>query len=589
MHPEREVITGVLPALRGRCFRQQHGEDALAEVPMRLTTAWFIPHRERVVMIFHGTAEVSEFDAQDVACLLIGVQSHAHTRCAAHYRRIFDLRMDKQHGVLHALRDVDLVPAEMLNTLETGNAPSHGALQRNLMRRAQLQAEQGAASAPGAAVLPNAAAFAEEPPRPPRLDELADFVQQQTKLADEQRAALEAMRQHIEITHAALKPPAPARRGPPRPMDAERPDMPDMPCDVDQKLRQAYLHAVQYQDAAPRLDAGASDALRRRVADLHASGESLAGLDLTGADLSGMELRGALLSGALLESADLSDTDLAGATLCGAVLARASLLRTRFAGARLNDANLSLADCDGTDFSDAVLDGCVFESTRLSDCRMQRASVQRAQFRQCRFDKIDFSDATLGDLVFMEQVLRDTDFSRARIRKLAFIQCEIERVSFTQADIVGFGFVETIARHVRFDRASLRKACFVQNSVLDHTDFTHALLSEVNLRHASAKSARFSHARLSQCDLSDACLQAADLQHVKFEHGYLVRTDLRAADLTHADLIGACMRRAKLEGANLREANLFRATLAETSSDQGTQFDGAYLEQAVFHPLARPA
>ena len=602
MHPERDVIAGRLPALRARCFVQRQREDSLAEVPMRLTTAWFIPHRERVVMIFHGAAEVEEFDAQDIACLMIGVELSTQPLPVMDYRRVFDLRTDSKRGALHALRDRDLVPASMLVQNgaqdESMHAPSQSAVQRNLLRGAQLRAEQTAASAHGAAakLALDAIPAAAEPKRPPRLDELAEFVHQQEQQAEKQRAALETMRQRIETKHAASLSQVPARRGPPPPSNTsaclartEQPALRELARAADHKLREAYLHAAHYQDAAPRLDPATADATRRRVAAMYANGESLAGLDLTGADLSGMNLRGAQLSGVLLESADLTGADFSEATLTGAVLVRATLLRARFARAQLTEANLSLAQCEDTDFSDAKLDRSLFEHTPFLRCRLPRASIHRAQFRHCRFDAVDFSEATLADLVFMEQTFHDVSFNQAHIRKLAFIQCRLERASFSAADIVGLGFVETDARGVHFDRASLRKACFVKDSVLTDADFAQARLTEVNLRQVSAQRANFSSARISQCDFSDAYLESADLQGVKLDNGYMARTDLSGANLARADLIGGYLRRANLRGANLCEANLFRANLAETSMDRDTQLDGAYLEQAVLSPLSRPA
>lgn len=602
MHPERCVITGALPALRTRCFVQRQHEDALDEIPMRLTTAWFIPHRERVLMIFHGVADIEEFDAQDIACLLIGAELSTEPRSAANYRRIFDLRMDSKRGVLHALRDRDLVPSSMLAQAngedEAAVAPSQSTLQGNLLRRAHRQVEQVAASAQGAAarLALDAFATAAASTHPPRLEELAEFVEHHEKLAEEQRATLETLRQQIEAKHGERQPERPTRRGPPAPSLAgacsarvERPELRELARAADQKLREAYRHAVQYQDAAPRLDPPAAAAARRRVAAMYANGESLAGLDLTGADLSGMTLRGAQLSGVLLESANLTGTDFSEATLTGAVLARATLVSTRFVGAQLAQANLSLATCEDTDFSEATLDGSLFEHTPFLRCRLQRASVQRAQFRHCRFDTVDFSEARLSDLVFIEQTFHDVRLDKAQIRKLAFIQCSLERVSFSEADMVGFGFVETRASGLHFDRASLRKACFVKDSVLENADFTQARLNEVNFRQVSAQRADFTGARISQCDFSDACLHAANLQGVKLDNGYLVRTDLSGANLACADLIGGYLRRANLRGTSLRAANLFRANLAETSLDHATQFDGAYLEQAVLYPLARSA
>ncbi len=567
---------------------------------MRLTTAWFIPHRERVVMIFHGTVAIEEFDAQDVASLLIGAESSLEARSLAHYRRVFDLRMDRNRGALHALRDCDLMPESMLvqaeDTSEANAAPTRGALQRNLLHRAQQEADRVAVSARSLSgrLAPVAFAIAPESARPPRVEELAEFVQHQEQLADQQLCALETARREIETKYAARCPQPQPRHGLPKlSLDGahagqfNRIDLQDLVRDANRKLRSTYLHTAHHQDAAPRLEAAAAHAVRERVAAMYANGESLANLDLTGADLSGMSLRGALFDGALLESADLTGADLTGATLSSAVLVRATLVRTSLAGARLDNANLSLAQCDDTDFSGATLDRGLFERTQFKRCKFPRASIQGARFTDCRFDMVNFREATLSDLVFVEQVFQDVDFGQARIRKLAFIQCQIERVSFSRADIVGFGLVETLAHDIRFDRAILSKACFVKDTVLERADFAGAVLSEVNLRQARANGASFNGARISQSDFSDASLQAADLQDMKLINGYMVRTDLSGANLARADLIGAHLRRAILPHANLREANLFRANLAETSLDHTTRLDGAYLEQAVTHPSAR--
>ncbi|WCM19372.1 DUF2169 domain-containing protein [Paraburkholderia bryophila] len=603
LHPERETIAGVLPGLRARSFIQRRQSNLLTEIAMRLTTAWFIPHRERVVMIFHGAAQIETFDAHDVACLLIAAEASQQVRSAEHYQRVFELRMDRQYGALHALRDSDLMPASTCDDDSTPDDPSQGAWQRNLLNRARTLADEAALSAQHANLQFPADAFADAltPAHPPQPGDLAEFVQLQEQLASEQRAALDQARKRIEHDHAAHCPPATPRRGPPTlphddtpPLHAGQAGMAEMAREATLKLRQAYRHTAHYQEAAPRLGANtaAADAIRERVTALHAAGESLTGLDLTGADLSGLSLRGALLAGALLENADLSDADLTGATLSEAVLVRTTLTGATLRGANLSRANLSLAHCDDTDFSESTLDGALFERTQFHQCTLRRASVERARFSQCRFDSVDFSEATLSDLAFVEQAFQHVDFSRARIRKLALIQCMANHVSFAEADIQGMACIETSAAGIRFDRATLRQACFVKDSVLDRADFSHATLSEVNLRQASAKGANFSHARIDGSDFSDACLHGANLQGARVENGYMVRTDLRDARLASVDLIGGYLRGADLRGASLHEANLFRANLAEVLLDDVSrcgergQFDGAYLEQAVFHPLA---
>lgn len=590
LHPDRPRLAGTLPPLRARCFLQRTHESELSEIVMRLTTVWFIPHRERAIMIFHGTARIEEFDAQDVANLLLAAEYDHDARSETHYRRVFDLRMDSKRGALHALRDHDLAPQALLVATDGTHAePSIGALQRNLRQRALEQTKRAAASG---VVIPSMEPAAA---RTPRLDELAEFVERNEQLAEAQLAALEQTRQRIEAEHPGFEADrnASARRGPPRSFASHRAPhdapsgMQELEREAERKLRAAYLQAAHYQEAAPRLDSAASTVLRERVAACRGRGESLAGLDLTGADLSRMNLRGADLAGALLESADLSGTDLTGANLRDAVIARAALTGTVFAKADLAGANLALTDCERTDFSEAVLDRCLFERAVWRHCNARRASAKQVQFSGCRFDTVDFSEARLSELVFIDQSFVDVILRAAKLRKLAFIQCRLERAAFTSADIEGFGFVETVADQIRFDHAHLRKACFAKNTVLERADFSQALLIEVNLRQTQARNASFSAATISQCDFSDADLQHADLRDAKFDGGYMVRADLTGASLTGADLIGAQMRRAVLHGANFDEANLFRANLAEAGISKSTRLDRAYLEQTIFHPLRK--
>ncbi|HZZ06515.1 DUF2169 domain-containing protein [Paraburkholderia sp.] len=592
LHPDRPMLAGSLPPLRARCFIQRTRETGLTEVAVRLTTVWFIPHREQAIMIFNGALRVEEFDAQDVACLLLAAECDDDPRDEAHYRHVFDLRMDSKRGALHALRDHDLAPqAWLAATDDTQAAAPAGALQRNLQQRAREQAHRAAASGVAIAAPELAAA------PPSRLDELAGFVERNEQFARAQLAKLEQTRQRIETEHPELAANrnASTRRGPPRPFASKRathaapPGIREQEREAERKLHAAYLQAAHYQEAAPRLDNAASAALRERVAASHGRGESLAGLDLTGADLSRMNLRSADLAGALLESADLSGTDLTHANVREAVIARATLAGTVFAKADLTGANLALTACDGTDFGEAVLDRCLFERAVWRNCNARRASARQVQFSGCLFEAVDFSEARLSELVFIDQVFADVTLQAATIRKLAFIQCRLDRVAFTSADIEGFGFVETLGNQIRFDHARLRKACFAKGTVLDRADFSLALLTEVNLRHTQARNGLFRGAAIIQCDFSDADLRQADLREAKFDGGYLVRTDLSGASLAGADLLGAQMRRAMLHGTDFDEANLFRANLAETSIDASTRLDNAYLEQTMFHPLRKAA
>ncbi|KVD77285.1 hypothetical protein WS62_30910 [Burkholderia sp. ABCPW 14] len=580
LHPEHAWLSGRLPALRARSFVIRNGSDTPEEIPMRLTTAWFIPHRERVVMIYHGVATIRQFDASDVHALLFGADSSWQPRPVEWYRQVIEWRTRHEKAALYALRDRDLLPESYVSSElpAMSGAVSQSARQRLL--RDQLS------------VFPNAGEA-----EAPRLDQLVEFVERHEALADEKRAGLEEMRQDLSSDEAFS---AAGRRGPPAstaplegdvargsPASTDSPGTPQTPRDADKDLRQLYLQSAQHQDAPARLDEAASKSRREFVNAAVAAGRSLDGVDLTGADLSGMNLRGARLAGALFENADLSGVDLSGAVLSRTVLVRASLRRTTFSNADLTGANLSLADCEQTDFSGANLSDCIFERVSLRHCRFNGGILANTRFDDCRFRAIDFIQATLHSLIFIDQSFEDVDFSGATIRKMLLMNCALVNVRFSAASIEGFGILEAQAQgQLRFDRANVVKACFIQHCDMRRADFSFAILREVNFRETNLGEADFSGARIGSCDFTDAALRAANFRGAKVDGSDFVRADFTGADLRSADLIAAGLRGATLDGADLRRANLFRANLSQILADADTRWEEAYLNKAMRFPLA---
>ncbi|AOI49241.1 DUF2169 family type VI secretion system accessory protein [Burkholderia oklahomensis] len=580
LHPEHALLTGRLPALRARTFVVRTGSETPEEIPMRLTTAWFVPHRERVVMIYHGVTTIRAFDASDVQTLLFGADASAQARPAEWYRQVIEWRTRHEKAALYALRDQDLLPDRYLS-------PDFPAMSGAVPQDARQRLLRDKLSA-----FPDAGQI--ETPRP---DQLVEFVERQEAAAEEQRTRLEEMRRDLSSNEAFANA---ARRGPPASVaiagddaaqgaaaPADRSDIRHMQRDADESLRKLYLQSAQHQDAPERLDEAASRPHRERVAAAIAAGLSLEGADLTGVDLAGMDLRGARLSGAMLENADLSGADLSDAALSHAVLARANLRQTGFRNADLTGANLSLANCDQTDFSGANLSDCILERVHLRNCRLNGGIVANTRFSDCRFHAVDFRQATLCNLIFIDQSFEDADFSETTIRKMLLMNCTLANVRFSAASIEGFGIIDARAPgQLRFDRASVIKACFVQQCDIGRADFSSATLKEVNFRETNLRAADFGEARIGSCDFTDACLQGSNFRGAKAEGSYFVRADFAGADLRDTDLIAAYLRGATLDGADLRRANLFRANLSQILADVDTRWEEAYLHKAMRFPRA---
>ncbi|KVN06703.1 MULTISPECIES: DUF2169 domain-containing protein [unclassified Burkholderia] len=581
LHPERARLAGSLPALRARSFVVRNGSDMPEEIPMRLTTAWFVPHRERVLLIYHGVTVVRAFDASDVQTVLFGADASGHARPLDWYRQVIEWRTRHDKAALYALRDQDLLPEHALQP----DVPAMADAMPQSVRQRQLRERLS--------VFPDAPQA--QTPSPGRL---AEFVERQEALADEKRAALEAMRHELATSEVFS---AGRRRGPPArtaPVEedgtrhagasSDPPGIRQIQRDADERLRELYRRSAQHQDAPARLNGAAAQSRREFVAAAAAAGRSLEGVDLTGADLSGMDLRGARLAGAMLENADLSGADLTGAVLSRAVLVRANLARTKLVDADLTAANLSLADCEQTDFSGADSSDGIFERVHLRDCRFNGGLLANTRFDACRFDAVDFGHAVLRDLIFIEQSFDSVSFSDATIRKMLLMNCPLADVRFSSASIDGFGIVGAQASgQLRFDRASMSKACFVAHCDIGRADFSFATLTEVNFREARLGEASFRGARIGSCDFTDACLRAADFRGAKAQGSHFVRADFTRADLRDTDLIAAYLRGATLDGADLRRANLFRANLSQILADAETRWEDAYLGRAVRFPLAQ--
>lgn len=609
MHPVHAQQQGTLLPLRGRCFVVRHGSPVLEPVLMRLTTVWFMPGRERAVLIFHGETPIAQFDASDIACLMLAAETPSESRSIEHYAKVHELRTDPRTAALHALRDGDLMP-ENVNTTSAlcDPAPPTPAWQQAMQRhgkrlereaRARAQAQRrahGGASTAACIATPGNAASPDLAAPLPRLSELAAYVAKQQEFAEGAKAALEAHAAAARERAAAQTSPPPgvgaARRGPPqiqRLRDAiskTRSAVPVEPQDAQEKLLALYRQSAQHQEAAPYATQEASRTARHRVSEKHSSGASLAGEDLTGVDLSGLDLRGADLRNALMESANLTDTDLSDAKLEGAVLARAILRRTRLAHADLREVNLSLAACDGASFTGATLDGATCEKTVFHHCDFEESHLERTDLRECEWTLARFARASLRNLIVTGQNLSGADFSGATIRKMTLIHCLLKAVSFRGADNEGFGVLETDARSTRFDSATIRKACFVKDSQLAAANFTGATLTEVNFRMVNAPSINMAGIRTAQCDFSDADLTGANLRGAHLAGAMMTRTDLTDADLSNSDLIGAMLRGATLARTRLAGANLFRATLSQAHLEDVVGLDDAYTVQTTWSPRA---
>ena len=109
MHPEKARLAGQLPGAVARCFVNQKTAEGevFKEVSTKLDTAWFFPHAERGVLVYHGYTRVAEDDASDVLQIVAAVEEMGAPRPVEHYKGVLAARLDKETGAIASLRDAE--------------------------------------------------------------------------------------------------------------------------------------------------------------------------------------------------------------------------------------------------------------------------------------------------------------------------------------------------------------------------------------------------------------------------------------------------------------------------------------------------
>lgn len=636
MHPTREKIESRLPGLSARCFLRfapEH-EEPFAELPMRLDTVHLFPHEARGLLVFRGARTIHEPDAADIEIAMAALEETGAPRPREHYEAVLAARLDRKKAHLHVLRDIDLVPASVLEAAKALSLDkdeldeavvTEGLVQKNLRRRMEreLEATKEKLRAAGVdpATVPNLALPPPEESAPPNLDELPDFVEameakaeamqkEGEKRREEAFAKLRELCAEQKVDYDAIV--AKSRRestgapkftaegeiqrlrdlatlgknaGTPIPGVEEQLADPGLRARLEaaeEQLREAYRVAAHFQEPAPAMDAEENGRAREEIVRRYVAGVPLARRDYTGIDLAGIDLSGADLEDAYFEGANLEGANLRGANLRRAVLARANLTNARLDGAVLVEANLGRTRLSGASLAGADLG---------------RAILYEADLRAASLDGAAMSEALLLDIV----IGPDTDLSNIRAEKLFFLKtplagvrmrgaklllCNFVEVDLTGADFAGAevksaAFVECRGDRASFAGANLTNLRLVKNCSFEDADFSDVIASGSNVRGAKLARSSFARADLGKSELGAADLRGSDFTGATLVDARLVRTDLRNARLRGANLLLAVMQRALLAGADFEGANLFAVDLSGSVGDKETSFSGANVERVV--------
>ena len=600
MHPDVPVLRGNLPDWRPRCFVSPRKDGTeLREAPLRLTTAWFFPHRDRVALIWHGVFPIVEDDAADVQILMAALELPDAPRPLTHYEEVMLRRLDSERGAIQALRDSDLVPREVMGEWDRSLMPDvlSEPMARNM--RAGHQRDYDARRAELLAQGQDPDKFL-SPPQAleelPAIDDLPEYLERMEAEAQRTREALGPLADWDAAAPVPRVDPEPASaheaEDDPLPGEAPQPGAADIDGGTPGMaalLRQSQLHSAHLSAPAPAMPSARSSKWRRRLAAVEPGKRNFSGLNLTGIDLSGMALQGADFSGANLEDANLAGANLDGCNFSQAVLARAQLMRTSMAHANLRQANLGGARCDQAVLSGAVLYETNCHKAHFESCNFVGASFEQTHFNEAVLKGCDFSKSRWRQVALIKMTLQDLVFDEADFDQMTWIQCRLQRVSFVSARLLRCGFVTTdCGEAVDFSGAALEGSSFAHGSSLSRALLRNALVKQCGLRTTSLAHADLSDARLDNSDFSECDMSFAKLERVVAGDSLFIRADFTGASFRDANLIDANLSKSDLRSADLGGANLYRADVSQAQVDARTRMEGAYTQNAKVWPARRP-
>ncbi|MDP9963932.1 uncharacterized protein YjbI with pentapeptide repeats [Variovorax paradoxus] len=619
MHPEIPAMRGRLPDWQARCFSSFRKDGAdLQETALRLTTAWFFPHRERAALVWHGTLAIGEDDASDVKHMMPVLELRNEPRPLKHYQDVLLKRLDPENNPGHLLRDSDLAPKSILGAWKAAQIPDvlNRPMPRNLQagrlrdyeaRRLELIAEgldpeQYIARPSQAEQLPE-------------LDELPEFLERMEQQiaqarrkaedADEDKKRLDDLGEKMareagvesqNPTSTHVDPDEQIRQLdrfdelPPLADDATATalsDRKDLKERLSTQIREGYLYSAHLSGRAPPLTSFRAAKIRRRL-EAQPGERNFSGLNLIGADLSGMDLRGANFSGATLTDANLDgalldDCDFSRAVLVRANMARASSIRGRF-----ESANLAGALLDETVLSHAQFRDANCQRIHFRKCKLDGATLERVDFQQSVFTLCDMRGCEWQQMSLLRLTLEDIAFDEATLSQSVWLECRLLRVSFAGAKLTRCAFVSTdCSQAVNYAGATLEACAFAQDTSLVSVSFRGALLKQCSLRGCDLTGADLNDARLDTSDLSECILRTAQLDRAVGGESLFIRADFTGASMRRANLIDANLSKAILSLADLSGANLFRADVSQALVDATTTLEGAYTRGAKIWPARR--
>ncbi len=601
--------------------RKTRDHEQLIEIPLRATTAWFVPHEKKVILIYHGSLEIAEDDAADVKCIMPALELPGQARDTTWYQRVMEQRRDPENGGTYAFRDNELVPEELLNPLDFPDmeVTRLARWQKAIVRKDQLIKDQRAAIAESGHDPDDYLPIVMGPERQYSVQDIPDLIETLKALpeqAEQTKAESQAqMRKHSktpELTEAIFANQIKAPPGPPRPiaeqidelMQADLEQFADQSKDMlDAEHRNRSEASTTHHDQSGaktetvnaltgenqtgetvqerdiNVDAHKAmndDAFRKtnelwteKAAELHDSPEFAA--------VKRLERLEPLNRKMYLYSAQMQE----GVTRVGAHrseqmrkqvqkrydadrnLSMMDLTGADLSGMQLSGADLSGAFMEAVDLSGANLSGCnlseaVLARATLDDCDLSRANLNSANLSIINANRTGFAGASLDASTIEQSTFFECDFSDAYLAQLPLNKIRFEKCIFADAALFQCIYTECEFTENHLG-ARMTRTTFLRSKMKGNR-YAGAFLDSSHFVESALQDEVFGLGKF----LNVAMTYHTTVQDCSFAHAQFKQCNLRGLQLDGQDFTQADMSMTDLSEASLRGSTLTRMVARDT-------------------------
>jgi len=621
MHPEKACWEGTLPALTARAFFKKEEKDALLQEIDDITcsTAWFLPERESVILMFHGSIAIDDEDADDIASIMGAAELRGHQRPIEHFEEVYTLRIDPERALDYITDDSQLISADLVGPDDEAEdySPDKNKLSNRIDKFLQAQEQETSKTL-------DKYGFKEsnfyDDFVGPELDlsrmtdqEQIAYFEQVNIAADEQLKEIISqvkienprsadMLNDIEKTLLAsssaetLKIPL---SGPPDlthfdlPVDETMGSIQEQEKFTKQKqrlkgyARKSYLYTVQYQIAAPRVSSEKNQALRQEVLLRYNQNKDLTKMDLTGADLSGLTLDDADFSESFLENAFFLNSHLRNVNFSEAVLSRShfinctlenitfkksNLAETKMEKCKISKSQFTETEIENTHFFESFIEKCKFELITPT-----KSVWSHTQFKECLFDMCILSK---GDM-------QHTSFIHTDLFKVVFESMAMQKTRFNNSHLKDSVFSSSTCEDCSFNESTLTNVMFEEDSPVLNCRFLASYLHECNFMETKLDSIYFIKSNLTGSDFTKAQMRNCNFDNVVARDAIFYKSDLTGSSFRSANLIQATLEKANLTDCDFSNATLFRTNVSKVTLSPETKLDGAFRDQLEIYPIYR--